>query len=242
MKFIKICLLVFVLIFLFKDLWFYDVLIFKNGNSIESRRIVEVGKVVYYEDKDGMLYTVSKNEVQKIIYSRINHIEDWSDLAVYNLNKKRHIIESFYKNQVANYLMVWIGLTIICLSIIGLVFFKKNIFFKRKTDQSESSVDTSDDNVGISTIQIIEYFLNLYKIHIGEQKVTKANFRLLEDQNIGKLKTYELRVQHGDKWSARRMSIGPIGEDSGSKSKCFYVIYDNHLVLKIPPVPIKECI
>ncbi len=38
----------------------------------------------------------------------------------------------------------------------------------------------------------------------------------------------------------RRMSIGPLGEEAGSKSKCFYVIYDVHLVVKIPVKPISE--
>ncbi len=38
----------------------------------------------------------------------------------------------------------------------------------------------------------------------------------------------------------RRMSIGPLGEEAGSKSKCYYVIYDVHLVVKIPVKPISE--
>ena len=33
------------------------------------------------------------------------------------------------------------------------------------------------------------------------------------------------------------MSVGTLGEDSGSKSKCYDVIYDDHIVVKIPPIP-----
>jgi hypothetical protein len=35
------------------------------------------------------------------------------------------------------------------------------------------------------------------------------------------------------------MTIGPIGDEAGSKSKCYYVIYDAHIVVKIPVRPIK---
>ena len=41
-------------------------------------------------------------------------------------------------------------------------------------------------------------------------------------------------------WTKRRMTIGPLGEDSGSKSKCYYVIYDVHMVIKIPTKPITD--
>jgi len=34
------------------------------------------------------------------------------------------------------------------------------------------------------------------------------------------------------------MTLAPIGENTGSKSQCFYVIFDTHMVVKIPPAPI----
>ena len=36
------------------------------------------------------------------------------------------------------------------------------------------------------------------------------------------------------------MTIGPIGEDSGSRSTCYYVIYDDHIVVKISPTPLAD--
>ena len=36
------------------------------------------------------------------------------------------------------------------------------------------------------------------------------------------------------------MSIGLLGSGGGSRSRCFYVIYDSHLVIKIPPEPVTE--
>ena len=41
-------------------------------------------------------------------------------------------------------------------------------------------------------------------------------------------------------WAKRRMTIGPLGEDAGSKSKCYYVIYDVHMVVKVPAKPVTD--
>ncbi len=86
---------------------------------------------------------------------------------------------------------------------------------------------------------IIGYFLNLYASQINAPENALADFKLADTQAPGPNTTYELRVQNNKGWETRRMSIGRLGEDSGSKSKCFYVIYDDHLVVKIPPNPIK---
>ena len=53
-------------------------------------------------------------------------------------------------------------------------------------------------------------------------------------------KVFELGIKGNNDWISRRMSIAPLGEDSGSKSKCFYVIYDTHMVVKIPPEPVTD--
>ena len=36
------------------------------------------------------------------------------------------------------------------------------------------------------------------------------------------------------------MTLAPIGEGTGSKSQCFYVIFDTHMVVKIPPAPLTD--
>jgi hypothetical protein len=43
-----------------------------------------------------------------------------------------------------------------------------------------------------------------------------------------------MRVKIDDDWASRRISLGLLGQGGGSRSKCFYVIYDSHMVLKIP--------
>jgi serine/threonine protein kinase len=87
---------------------------------------------------------------------------------------------------------------------------------------------------------IVRFFLNLYRQQVGAGPEAPAEFIQLTAVSTGPNLVYELRVKHGGDWVKRRMTIGPLGEDSGSKSKCFYVIFDQHLVVKIPPKPVKD--
>ena len=87
--------------------------------------------------------------------------------------------------------------------------------------------------------KIVEFFLNLYNIQLKGPEKTSRSFRLIEPlQNT--TFTYELRLKHSGKWVSRPMGIMPIGEETGRKSQCFKVIYDDVLVVKIPLNPIKD--
>jgi len=87
---------------------------------------------------------------------------------------------------------------------------------------------------------IVSFFLNIYKHSIRALQDSPAEIRLVDCLSFAPNYIYELRVMKDGDWQHRRMTIGPIGEDSGSRSKCFYVIYDYHLVIKIPPIPISD--
>jgi serine/threonine protein kinase len=80
----------------------------------------------------------------------------------------------------------------------------------------------------------------LYKHQIGAEPDARAEFWQLNSKSSGPNHIYELRVKHMEDWVKRRMTIGPLGEDTGSKSKCYYVIYDVHMVVKVPARPVKD--
>ncbi|MFO7708367.1 MAG: hypothetical protein R6V84_09355 [Desulfobacterales bacterium] len=86
---------------------------------------------------------------------------------------------------------------------------------------------------------VVRFFLNLFRRQLGADADAPAEFVQLPS-GPGSNRTYELRVKHHADWVKRRMSIGPLGEESGSKSTCYYVIFDQHLVVKIPPKPIRD--
>jgi hypothetical protein len=73
-------------------------------------------------------------------------------------------------------------------------------------------------------------------------KDAPARFSMTPASANKKMKVFELGVKGNSDWLTRRMSVGPLGEDTGSKSKCFYVIYDTHMVVKIPPVPVTDMV
>ena len=88
--------------------------------------------------------------------------------------------------------------------------------------------------------RIVSFFLDIYRHTVRALKDSPAEIRLVDSLSFAPNYIYELRVMKDGDWQSRRMTIGPIGEESGSRSKCFYVIYDHHLVIKIPPVPIND--
>ena len=89
--------------------------------------------------------------------------------------------------------------------------------------------------------QIIAYFLNLFKLQCGDPDIDE-NACLFQPvpSDSGVEPVYDLRVKCGDNWKSRRMSIRQLGEQVESKSICYKVIYDDQLVVKIPPKPIDD--
>ena len=103
----------------------------------------------------------------------------------------------------------------------------------------EASVIVEDPDLELKE-SIVTFFLDIYKHRLRALKGDPAEIRLVDAQSFAPNYIYELRVMKGGDWHTRRMTIGPIGEETGSRSKCFYVIYDYHIVIKIPPNPIND--
>jgi len=88
---------------------------------------------------------------------------------------------------------------------------------------------------------IIDFFVHLFAVqsfkdpeNLDEQEL------VLHSAPDAAEKTYEIRLRKGGRTRTRRMSIRQLGETVESKSVCFKVIYDDMLVVKIPPRPIKD--
>jgi len=89
--------------------------------------------------------------------------------------------------------------------------------------------------------QIIDFFLNLFKLQCKNPNPgSNALEYALLSTGSGSDEIYELRVRSGVEWETRRMSICQLGGTVESKSTCFKVIYDNQLVIKIPPKPFTD--
>ena len=89
--------------------------------------------------------------------------------------------------------------------------------------------------------QIIEFFIALFKRQCKNPNPGSQSqeYQLLP-QGAGGEEVYELRVRSGVVWETRRMSICQLSETVESKSTCYKVIYDDQMVIKIPPRPFTE--
>jgi hypothetical protein len=88
--------------------------------------------------------------------------------------------------------------------------------------------------------EVASFFLALYRQQLGapaHAPMTKSA-RQAMNKNLGQV--YQLSVRVRDQWISRNMSIGVIGEEAHSRSQCFYAIFDTHMVVKIPPLPVKD--
>ena len=86
---------------------------------------------------------------------------------------------------------------------------------------------------------IVEFFLNIFKLQMNLPG-RAGQYRMISEEDAAADQIFELRVKGEDQWISRRMTISPLGEESGSKSKCFKVIYDDMIVIKMPPSPITD--
>ena len=89
-------------------------------------------------------------------------------------------------------------------------------------------------------ISIVELFLKIYSYQLTKQSGTPAKYYHIGPEHHKKGHIYELRVQVNGSWKSRRLTIGRLGANVISRSKCYYVIYDAYLVIKIPPEPITD--
>ncbi len=101
------------------------------------------------------------------------------------------------------------------------------------------SID-EEEQQPISSEAVAKFFLKIFKAQLGESQTAFSDIKSLVSESIAPKMTYEIRVARNRDWEARRVTIGPLGQEGASRSQCFTVIYDDHLVLKIPRKPIKD--
>ena len=232
-------------VILFKDGYGKTILILKSGTMIEVDDTWESGDMFFYEI-DGEQYLIDKNDVksvgkadQKYYMTRIkrksseiadnttSYFKDFSDDTAIAIKHSSSI--------------VLIILSVTMLVILVLMLVRATIgSVKEPTEIEEEPVEEEAEDDEITRADIVEYFLKIFKLQIEAPSDATAKIVRLSSKSSGPNHIYELRISDRGAWVKRRLTIGPLGEDTGSKSKCFYVIYDVHLVVKIPTRPIDD--
>ena len=211
-----------------------QVVVLKDGTLIVVDDVweSESGALVSYE-LAGETILLNRDEIKSYGKRNLNHIYQQA---------ARYILREFS-----------VGLNLIQnIFWLGLLLFVFILFFTMRPGKKKEPEPVPDEKIketevpqevkdGVPTrIDVVGFFLNLFKQQIGADPDAPVEYVPLMSKNSGPNHIYELRVKHMADWATRRMTIGPLGEESGSKSKCYYVIYDVHMVVKIPAKPVTD--
>jgi serine/threonine protein kinase len=211
-----------------------QVVVLKDGTLIVVDDVweSESGALVSYEVASETIL-LNRDEIKSYGKRNLNHIRQQA---------ARYILREFS-----------VGINLIQnIFLLGLLLFVFILFFTMRPGKKKEPEPVPDEKIketvvppevkdGVPTrIDVVGFFLNLFKQQIGADPDAPVEYVPLMSKNSGPNHIYELRVKHMADWATRRMTIGPLGEESGSKSKCYYVIYDVHMVVKIPAKPVTD--
>jgi serine/threonine protein kinase len=223
-----------------------QVVVLKDGSIKTVDEIWESGTSIFYE-VDGDIFLLNQDEIKSYGKRNVGHI--FQGVTVYFSKRFEETETNFYrflkKNNITPGLspMQYVFLLGLLLFLLIFLFTRRSVkkLPEESPVQAEETVTVPEVKEGVPTrIDVVEFFLNLYRKQIGAEPDAPTEYVALMSKNSGPNHIYELRVKHMEDWAKRRMTIGPLGEESGSKSKCYYVIYDVHMVVKIPAKPVTD--
>lgn len=223
----------------------------KGGEPVLADRVSESDQFVFYEagDTRGMFMkddvtSVGTVQVQKKT-SLLNIINRTKQQVMSDMGFSAKIIQASDSRLLV--FLIALGLTsgIMQLTLLLAAMIKTHWLTSPANDQDTSNADTScvfapDDEETSEYRDLVLFFLEIFKLQNGFVHDAASRFSIDSTSASSKRKVFELGIKGNNDWINRRMSIAPLGEDSGSKSKCFYVIYDTHMVVKIPPEPVTD--
>ena len=214
-----------------------NIIILKDGQAILADDTWLVGAKVFYKNS-GRVDFVSEENVEDI---RVKY---------HLLAGKEKISGLFtrirYEGRIHAFWLKAGGAVFVALVMcIGTFFFFRQFAGTRlKKNKADPVIDAEDSAAELAEYSgdeiLAAFFLDIFKYQKGLAKETKAMLRPVDDGSADGKCIYELSVKINHEWDTRRMALGTLRENSASKSKSYYVIYDDHLVVKIPPEPIKE--
>jgi len=228
---------------LVKDQLNRKVILLQDGKVIPVNRTWDSGNDIFYEN-DKQTHFVSRADIKSIGTQSLPQVFQAAGTdCMAALNRCARYFDPLLQDGavITHQVKVHPGITTAVLVFGVLLFsvrFVRSRYLKKpaskKTPVSKEAVPELPNR-----IDIVRFFLNLYRHQVGASSDAPCEFVQLSSGPSPNL-VYELRVRHENEWVKRRMTIGPLGEDSGSKSTCFYVIFDQHLVVKIPPRSVRD--
>jgi serine/threonine protein kinase len=227
-----------------KDQLNRKVILLQDGKVIPVNRTWESGSDIFYEN-DKQTHFVSRADIKSIGTQSLSQVLQAAGTdCMAALNRCVRYIDPLFQDGAAIMHQVkvhpWVTTAVL---VFGVLLFSVRFVrsrYRKKPAPPKAPVSKEVVHELPNRTDIVRFFLNLYRHQVGAGPETPAEFIQLTAVSTAPNLVYELRVKHGGDWVKRRMTIGPLGEDSGSKSKCYIVIFDQHLVVKIPPKPVRD--
>ncbi len=226
-----------------RDQMNHNIIQLKNGRIIPVDRVWESGADLFYEN-DKEIHFVSLADIQSIEKQSLSiwlrtagaQITSFADRSVNTLMTKAQDGLGLRRPPNSVYWLL-IGVLVFPIGLVPTVRWVCRRSKKKKLVCVAAPAKEPCQEMP-NRADVVRFFLNLYRQQLGFGPDAPTDFVQLPSVPAGTNQIYDLRVKNGGEWIRRRMTLGPLGEDSGSKSKCYYVIFDQHLVVKIPPKPI----
>lgn len=138
--------------------------------------------------------------------------------------------------------VIGIGIVVIMRIILRLKSFSEKTVgtVRKQLVNGDDDYDSDDDPDYQVRMAIVELFLKIYSYQLNKKSGTPVKYSLVDNKSNNGRYTYDLHAKVAGDWKSRRMTIGRLGMDVISRSKCFFVIYGAYLVVKIPPEPITD--
>ena len=222
-----------------------QVLVLKDGTTKTVDEIWVSGTSIFYEIENE-IFLLDQDEIKS--YGKLNFgylIQKAKTGIIKGSRGFETQIDMFLKkNNVSVNLNLTQYIFLLGLLLFLLILFVAGRFAKKRPTPVAERIEAlppSEVKDEVPTrIDIVRFFLNLFKQQLDAEPDAPVEYVKLASKNSGPNHIYELRVKQMEDWTKRRMTIGPLGEESGSKSKCYFVIYDVHMVVKIPTKPITD--
>jgi serine/threonine protein kinase len=239
-----------------KTLLTKDILVLKNTTVIVADEIWLLGETAYFRiNKETK--SVKQNDIKRIFSKGLWRSGSFAVHVGYALKAAGDHLLAFIPSAVPGDTSIrdggrvgnsHTGVLIFILLVLagwGIMFLVLRRGAGTNTKNRQNAIDAATDSFDhlpvLSSLQDIEQlFLNVFRYQMGAMGDAAAKIIPVAEQQPDSNRIYELQVKHHGRWRSRRMTIGPLGESAGSKSQCFHVVYDTHMVVKIPSVPIND--
>jgi serine/threonine protein kinase len=222
--------------FVYQHIYQNQVILLKDNQAVITKESWVVGDSIFYKTEDDT-HSINMDLVADVKQRGI--FNKGYGIVVILKHHLAPIGKRELKKQAPVVGVVIIGI-LFCIAIYFLLKKWAGVIKKRTIRVEDSKIPANNERVYEGQEQIAQFFLSVFKTQKGVEPSAEATFRPVDSRRPDSNYIYELRVKCDGDWATRRMTVGLIGRDSGSRSTCYYVIYDDHMVIKISPTPLTD--